>query len=100
MEILKRYFLKFTVQYEGQKMNKTHFLCLRTDAQKGEEEKKITDVENWRSFSNSKQLVHGRIGLGLGIIPINSNRTLNTAIRASQYNAMYMYICIYILAVC
>lgn len=62
---------------------------------------KITDVENWRSFSNSKQLVHGRIiRLGAGIFPINSNRNLYIAIRASQYNAMYMYICVYILAIC
>lgn len=28
-------FLKFTVQSEGQKMNKTHFLNVRTDAQEG-----------------------------------------------------------------
>jgi len=87
--------LKFIVQYEGREMNNTHFLCLRTNAQE-EGQNKITDVENWRSFSNSKQLVHGIMGLGRG--PINSNRNLHTAIRASQYNAMY--ICIYILAAC
>lgn len=46
--------------------------CLRTDAQTEgvggrKKKKKITDVENWRSFSNSKQLVHvRRTGLGQG----------------------------------
>lgn len=80
-------------------MNKSHFFCLRTNAQqdgKGlrgqqkKEKKRITDVETWRSFSNYKQLVHRGT---TGTLPINSNTNLYTAIRASRYNAMYMYIC-------
>lgn len=47
-------------------MNKTHFLYLRIAwvcvCWGG-----VTEVENWRNPSNSKQLVHGRItGLGQG----------------------------------
>lgn len=44
-ELFEEVSLKFTVQYEGQKMNKTHFLCSRTDAQKGMVKIIIKDLE-------------------------------------------------------
>lgn len=82
----------------GRKKNKKQKKKEKLSPLAREPKGEITDVEDGRSFSNSKQLVHGRIiRFGTGIFPINSNRNLYTAIRASQYNAMYMYICIYIL---
>lgn len=58
-------------------MNKTHFLCFRTDAQK----QKITDVRNWRRFSHLQAACPWKNNVvGAGIIPINSNRNLYTII--------------------
>lgn len=95
--------MKFTVQYEGQKMNrKLISFCLRTDAQtEGGKEKKTKKDHGCGKLEKFLQLQAAcpcqKNRVGAGIFPINSNRNLNTAIRASRYNAIYMYICVYIL---
>lgn len=70
-------------------MNKNHFLCLRTDAQKQQS-------QIWNDLSclccHQAACPQKSNGVGAGIFPINSNKIFYTTIRVSQYNAMYMYI--------
>lgn len=67
----------------------------------GKKNQKITDVEIGEvSPTPSSLSMAEESAWGAGISSINSNINLYTAIQASQYNAMYMYICIYILGMC
>ena len=71
--------------------------CLRTDAQMrgGGCFHGCGKLEKFLQLQAACPCQKNRVGAG--IFPINSNRNLNTAIRASRYNAIYMYICVYIL---
>lgn len=75
-------------------MNKTHFLCLRTDAQEGKKTK-ITDVEKLEKFLQLQAACPWKNNrVGTGIFPINSNRNLhsNTSITIQCNVHVYLHI--------